>query len=168
MMLAAGCALNVSGPDGGTALATDRASYTATYERGTGSYSEYGFTIVARFTNTGRNPVYLGRCYPTSPQPIFGVTLVGEDATHRSAFNGTWACVGHSQQFLIAPGDVRVDTLHISGPNGFNGITGQPYGTLSGRMRLSYEVAACPGDGGCTPAAPERAYSNEFEVTQLP
>jgi len=158
-------------PVTGEALLTDATFYHATYRRGEGSYREYGFGVVARFTNRTSAPVDLGRCLPDSPTPIHGVVLAGADDAGSdgtgSAYSGAWACVGHDQPFVVQPGQTRVDTLQIIGPNSFDGRTGQPFGTLVGRMRLVYDVRACRGDGPCEADA-EMGRSNEFEVRLAP
>lgn len=149
------------------ALSTDRASYTATYEDGDGSYRRYGFTVVARYTNRTKAPIYLARCYPDSPHPIYGVNLVEDDDSWRAWYNGAWACVGHESQIVVPSGGTRVDTLRLSGPTAWDGVTGQPLGVSSGRMQLAYEVQSCRGDGECR--LPRAAgLSNEFEVTRQP
>ena len=169
LVLGTGCARVPSEPADVTPLVTDRSSYAATYEGGDGTYRRYGFTVIARYTNSSSAPVYLGRCYPTSPHPSVGVALVEASGTGReSAYSPIYACVGHDQQIVVSPGAVRTDTLHLVGPNAYNGITKEPYGVLAGPMRLSYQVSACPGDGGCAGTAPSRQYSNAFEVVQAP
>ena len=127
----------------------DRAVYTATSVRSV-QYQRYSFKLVARFTNTTDQTVYLSRCYPNSPTPMFGVELIGEGVDRwGSAYDMAWACVGHDQQIEVLPGATRTDTFDIAGPNAFDGTTGRPFGTLIGRMRLVYGVQGCRGDGAC-------------------
>lgn len=94
-------------------LQTDRLSYEAVHVSGEGSYRVYGFELVATFTNHTERTVYLDRCGPTTTTPMFGVLGVGFDA----AYDPAWGCVGHNQQFVVGPGQARVDTLRIRGPN---------------------------------------------------
>jgi hypothetical protein len=144
-------------------LRTDRDEYVASYEGGEGSYRQYGFSVVARFENRGSTAVYLARCYPDSPHPIYGVELVDGGESWGAAYNGVWACVGHDRQIQVPPGEVRADTIHLQGPNAFDGRTDQPFGTLAGRMRLFYEVQTCPGDGACR-LSEDAGMSNVFTV----
>ena len=128
---------------------TDRSVYTATTEQ-TGGYARFTFQLVARFTNTTSETVYLSRCYPNSASPTFGVELLEQGTdTWGSAYNMAWACVGHDEQFAVAPGATRTDTFEIGGPNAFDGYTKRPFGVLTGRMRLVYSVQGCRGDGAC-------------------
>jgi len=83
----------------------------------------YRFRIISRFENRGTSTLYLGRCYPNSPQPLFTV----ESATNvASGYAISWACVGPDRQFAIRSGEVRIDTLEIEGPNAFQGGTNIP------------------------------------------
>lgn len=158
-------AFEASGPDrNGEALQTDALAYTAVYRSGEAPYRMYGFRIVATFTNRLTVPVFLGRCFPYSPTPIFGIQLVGDTAGAGgwgSIYSRAWACVGHDQQLIVAPGATRVDTLDMLGPMAWQG--GVPLGTFDGRLRLVYGVSTCPGDGGC-PGAREFEASNAFDV----
>lgn len=166
--LATSCLRSPVAPSGGTVLVTDRNRYSATYESGADTYRIYGFSVVAQFLNATDAPVYLARCYPTSPHPIYGVVTISGDPAPISGYDPNYACVGHDQQVVVAPGALRTDTLHLTGPNAFDGITKQPYGVLAGQMRLLYQVSACPGDGGCAGTSPARQLSNTFEVVQAP
>lgn len=127
---------------------TDRAVYTATADRSI-AYTRYKFQLTARFTNNTSQTVFLSRCYPNSGTPIFGVQLLDQTDTWGSAYDMAWACVGHDVQFEVAPGATRIDTYEITGPNAFDGVTGRPFGVLTGRMRLVYGVQGCRGDGAC-------------------
>jgi hypothetical protein len=145
-------------PDG--AFTTDAASYVARpVSPGT---ARYEFDVATRFENRTRVTLYLGRCYPDSPQPMFGVELV-EPAGRESGYSMFWACVGHDRQFVVRPGEVRIDTLHIAGPNMFDGATQQPIGVTEGVFRLSFDVRTAP-DYPVTAAPLDVAVSNEFVV----
>jgi hypothetical protein len=149
------------------ALQTDSLAYTAVYRAGQAPYRLYGFRVVARFTNRTPAPVYLERCYPDSPTPIFDVQLVGDTAGAGplgSVFRRLWGCVGHDRQIEVASGTTRTDTLDLVGPSAFEGGTGRPLGRFDGRLRLSYNVQACRGGAGC--GLPVGAgLSNAFDVT---
>jgi hypothetical protein len=146
---------------------TDHDAYVARYEGGEGLHRQYGFTLVARSENRGRASVYLARCYPDTPYPIYGVDLVDGEDPRGAAYSGVWACVGHDRQIRIDPGEVRTDTLHLRGPNIFDGRTGEAFGTLVGRMRLWYEPQTCPGDGACR-LGRDAGASNVFTVELAP
>jgi hypothetical protein len=171
LILVVGCSTATSAPNGdpeSAGLHTDRATYVATRVGGEGVYTQYGFRVEARFNNTGPDTLYLARCYPESPTPIYGVELVDASAASLSsnaAYDGAWACVGHDRQIAVAPRSSRVDTLLIRGPNAWDGITHTPFGTLTGQMRLRYEVQRCRGDGACALPA-EAGQSNPFDVVR--
>jgi hypothetical protein len=44
---------------------------------------------------------------------------------------------------------VRVDTLQISGPNSWDGRTGEAYGATSDTLALRYGLATCTDVEGC-------------------
>lgn len=161
-LAAAACAGGL-GPDAGNVvLRTDRTAYVATYEKGEGTYRTYGFRVIAELENHSGATVYLSRCYPDSPIPIYHVTLVdGEDAWG-AAYSGVWACVGHNDQIAVPAGAARVDTLHLTGPNAWDGVTKEPFGAFTGLMQLHYEIQTCRGDGAC--GLPVAGASNTFRV----
>ena len=140
---------------------TDDTSYVATYMRGEGAYREYGFTVIVRFENQSGAFVYLDRCYPHSPHPIYGVALIEPEDRWGAAYNGTWACAGHNRPILVRTGEVRVDTLRLDGPNAWQG--GVPRGVLAGQFRLVYQAQSCR-EGGACPLPEPKQYSNVFAV----
>ncbi len=147
-------------------LSTDRASYTAVVAGTIGSQPQYGFTVITAFTNRAKRMVYLARCAPSSPTPMFSVEMVGSAEPPGPAYNGVWACTGHDQQIPVAAGATRSDTLFLVGPNSFDGATGQPIGALTGAMRLRYTVQTCQGDGACV--VQDAGNSNSFAVALHP
>lgn len=170
LLLGLGCSNAVSAPDADLAspgLHTDRSAYVATRIGGEGAYTQYGFRVEARFTNDGRDTLYLARCYPESPTPLYGVELAdspGASFVHGAAYRGAWACVGHDRQIAVGPGATRVDVLELRGPTAWDGVTHTPFGTLTGRMRLRYVVQRCRGDGACALSG-DAGRSNAFDVT---
>lgn len=90
--------------------------------------------------------MFLARCFPSTPIPIYSVGPADLSSPVRSAYSPVWACVGHDQQIEVAPGSERVDTLTIVGPHGRDHATREPIGTLMGSMRLLYQVRTCRGD----------------------
>ena len=137
---------------------TDATGYLA--HRLPGSLPRYQFRIISRFENRGTSTLYLGRCFPDSPQPLFTVT---NTIAVESGYEQIWACVGHDRQFAIRAGEVRVDTLLVAGPNAFRGGTNEPIGVKEGDFRLYYDVRHGAGDGA--PAASDSIkLSNAFRV----
>jgi hypothetical protein len=147
-------------PDG--SLMTDATDYLAEPLAGSTQFLRYGFTVVTRFTNRSPAPVYLGRCYPASPQPMYWISA-GDGSAVESAYDPIWACVGHDNQIEILPGAVRIDTFHVEGPNDFDGIHQQGIGATEGVFRLHLPVASARGDGAPA-AAGSLGVSNAFTV----
>jgi hypothetical protein len=145
-------------PDG--AFTTDATGYVA--QRLAGSANRYHFTVISRFENRGTVPLFLGRCFPNSSQPLFSVN-VAESSSAESGYMQVWACVGHDQQFEIAPGGVREDTLQVTGPNVFPSGSATGFGITSGKFQLYFDVRLTRGDGG-TPAPAAVHLSNAFLV----
>ena len=142
-------------PDG--AFTTDATGYVA--HRLPGNLPRYQFRIIARFENRGAATLYLGRCFPDSPQPTFTVQNTGPA---ESGYEQAWACVGHNRQFVIQSGEARVDTFVVEGPNTFQG--GKNVGGVAeGDFRLYYDVRLAPGDGA-PPAPDSTKLSNAFRV----
>jgi hypothetical protein len=145
---ASGCSGVTSAPALSGALSTDASAYVAVPQAA--HPSSYQFTVVARFRNTGDTPAHLGRCYPDSPGPIFGVLLVASpDGKTTSGYDAGWACVGHDNPIVVAPNETRVDTLVISGPTEWDGRTHEALGTLEGTFQLLYASDACNTSDGC-------------------
>lgn len=154
----------VGASTGQVALSTDRASYLAVSDGSDGPYRTYMVTVVSRFTNGLTRPVYLERCYPDTPFPIYGV--VPAEGVIEAAYNPVWACVGHDRQFVVKSGATRTDTLRLHGPNGWDGRTHEPFGTLVGRFRLSYSAGSCPEVIRCPVSG--ATGSNAFEIQLMP
>lgn len=159
IMLPAGCS-DSAGPaflDSDTSLWTDLPSYVATYVAGEGAYQRYGFQLVASFSNEGARTVYLLRCAPDSERPLFQVRGLGFE----SGYDRAWACVGHDHHLAVAPGEIRVDTLFITGPNAWSGSSS--LGRLEGDFQLHYLVSPCLA--GCPGQVPDgMGVSNPFHV----
>jgi hypothetical protein len=146
------------GPVPAGAFTTDATGYLA--HRLPGSLPRYQFRIISRFENQGTSTVYLGRCFPRSPQPLFSVVAT---TSVESGYSQVWACVGHDQQFAVRAGETRVDTLLVEGPNTFQGGTNTPLGMTEGDFRLYFDVRLAAGDGA--PSAPDGIkLSNAFRV----
>lgn len=150
-------------PDGHAApIQTDARSYLARPLAGPAAPSpRYAFTVVAAFTNPTDRVVYLARATPDQPTPDAVVRLA--DGEPRSAYGPLVEGVGHDGQIAVGPGETRRDTFRLSGPNEWDGETGESVGLLSGTMRLVYAPQACRGDGAC-PLPDSVATSNPFRV----
>ena len=145
-------------------LSTDAVRYVAVPGNPIGATREYSFTIVARFTNSGRYTVFLSRCFSDTPYPIFGIDVVGSDTA--SAYSPGWACVG-GNYFRVAPGESRSDTLPIRAPWGIDGRTGIPFGVFEGRFVLAYEMYGCADETPeCKVPIRGVARSSVFAVTR--
>lgn len=146
---------------GGEAIQTDGVRYDATPTGDAApGFVDYELTVVATFTNPTDDTLYLDRCRPDSPGPIYGVDLIEPEDPDGAAYDADWACVGHDRQFAVAPGESRVDTLRISGPNAWQG--GSYIGRLEGLFRLRYSVWMCADCGESAPDDLE--FSNVFEI----
>lgn len=145
----ASCDNTLSSTQALVSVTTDKQEYLATHIDGEGAAARYEFRVITRTENRSPGPIYLARCPPESPVPIYGVQVVGDGPASSSAYNRTWACVGHSEQIRLGPGEVRIDTLDITGPNSIDHRTQQPLGSFEGDMRIVFGVQTCPGDGAC-------------------
>ena len=117
---------------------------------------------MARCVNRTGRPVYLARASPAQPRPDVRVLPLGDGAS--SAYDPLYDAVGHDRQIAVAPGHVRVDTFRLRGPTSWDGGTGEPYGVLTGEMRVAYQARGCRGDGVC-PLPDSVATSNAFTVS---
>ncbi|MEM1271263.1 MAG: hypothetical protein AAGI08_14570 [Bacteroidota bacterium] len=151
---------------GGTPIQTDKAVYTAE-PVGAGDREVYAFDLTATFENTTAQTVYLGRCFPDTPMPIYRLEVLGEADGQQAAYDAVWACVDHGEAFAIAPGATRVDTFRIAGPNAWPDGSDEGIGVLEGEFRLSYDARTCPEEVGCALPAGQ-ARSNVFDVRLAP
>lgn len=170
-----GCRPDPSAPDERRALMgedaplqTDRTEYVAVPLSDAGGHTQYGFTVEVTYRNDRAQAVWLGRCFPQSGTPVFGVRALDAD---EAAYDQAWACVGHDDQFMVMPGASRTDVIHVRGPNAWGGCSAdgcrgrnEHWGVLEGRFRIYYDVRLAPGDGAERAPEKERA-SNEFAVT---
>ena len=162
VLAVAGCEIVGSGPEPdyeNVALRVDDTAYVATYQRGEGAYSEYGFTLIARFENQTGTSVYLETCGGAGWQPMYGVALIEPEDREGAGYNAVWACVGHNRPIEVRTGQVRIDTLRLDGPNSWQ--FGVPRGVMEGTFQLSYGVQTCREEAEC---ALPRVYSDVFTV----
>jgi hypothetical protein len=144
-------------------LHLDHAEYTATCIERPGNTCSYGFTLVARYENRTADTLYVSRCYPSDPTPVYGVETI-EDTAEDAAYDPVWACVGHDFPIVIAPHAARVDTLRIEGPNSYDGKTNAPMGRFDGEFRLLYQVSSCWAGRTKCQLLPEWQRSGTFRV----
>jgi hypothetical protein len=144
------------------AFTVDSATYTA-QPIGT---EQVGFRLVARYHNPTNAPIYLDRCSPTAPHPLFAVNLQSTSFTTESGYNMGFACVGHDQPIVVGPGETRTDTLRITGPNVFDNASQHFLGAVAGTFSLSYFASACrPASTSCSvPPGPVPTRSVFFDV----
>jgi len=147
---------------------TDSLVYSATVRSTTRAYTEYGFTVVARYTNRTAAPVYVANCFPQDSTPVYLVVMADTSAarTGGTAYARLWGCVGHDHQPEVLPGATRVDTLRLRGPNVLDASL-VPVGAFSGRMRIVYWLRGCRGEG-CPLLPREASQSNAFDVRIAP
>lgn len=170
LMLVAACAgmndepqVVTASPDGpaftgpAPTLTTDQASYVAVGDTGRVIERQWHFTVITTLTNRSGLTLYLGTC----PRYGFGTYGAG------SAYEGPWACSGGMPGIAVPPHSVRIDTLHIAGPTGFDGHTHEGYGATSGTLALSYGLATCPDVEDCH-AGTLAAVSAPFTVSAMP
>lgn len=146
-------------------LTTDRTEYTAHHVSGDGHDANYQFTVRLQVENIGTGTVFMGRCHPGDPTPSYGVGLSNPVGGRESAFNPVWGCGGHNDNIRLEPGQRRSFDLLISGPNIWDGYTGEPLGILEGEMRIALGVVGTTRDidGGEPPGI-----SNVFRVRKAP
>ncbi len=143
-------------------LQLDHTQYTASCVERRGNTCSYGFAVIARYENRTTDTLYVSRCYPTDPTPVYGVETVNDTAD--AAYDAVWACVGHDSPIVIAPHAARVDTLRLEGPNEFDGKTNAPMGKLDGEFRLLYKVSSCWRGRTKCQLLPEWQRSGTFRV----
>jgi hypothetical protein len=154
---------------GGT-FTTDSVSYTARPTGRAGRSIQYAFTVIAQLENRGDVPVYIPRCYPNSPQPLYSVEpedtagAAQQRMQNRPAYDQIWACVGHDYPFEVWPGTTRVDTLRLVGPTAWDGRTGEGIGRVEGRFRLGYHGGVCRRRSDLCRRPDSTWYSNAFSV----
>ncbi|MFI5312518.1 MAG: hypothetical protein ACHQQ3_14880, partial [Gemmatimonadales bacterium] len=144
---------------------TDASVYLAHRIAGAGDSSRYQFTVISRFENRGSVPLFLGRCFPNSVQPLFTV-FVADTSGNESAYAQPWACIDNQAQFEVAPGRARLDTLQVAGPNLFDSRTRKLIGVTEGSFRMLFDVRLGPGTSSVR-APDSLLLSNVFVVRRL-
>lgn len=159
-LLLSSCSINradLEDTDENTSISIDQDSYTAKLKNGTESYE---FKLIADFKNKTSETIYLKRCNPESPNPVFNLQHTNKNVN--SAFTPTWTCVDHAEHIEVKPGLQRVDTLKITGPNMWS-ENDEVIGQLEGKHKLLYEARSCNTTDHC-PLPDSVAFSNVFEI----
>jgi len=139
-------------------LQLDREAYVAVRVDTLGSY---GFRLVVQYHNGTSEPIYFERCTSHHTSPVYGVPTA--DGARQSGYSVVWACTGApALEFL--PGATRTDSLLISGPTAYDGITHRPLGMLSGSFRLEYQTRQCAEDSPACAQPGPRVASAPFVV----
>ena len=141
-------------------LRTDNHTYTASC-KGEGYAKTCTFTLTMSYTNKTNGTVYFNHCYPDDTFPIY---FVGGLTEEESAYSGAWGCTGHDRFVKVLAEEQRVDTLRISGPNAWDGVTGEPFGLLEGHLQIFYEAFSCSNELDPCELPREAATSNVFTV----
>ena len=159
VVLFAGCSV-FTGVDGTNevALTTDSRHYTVSVIHPSPSVTWYTVSVVTRYRNFTRDTVFLERCDPTSRTPTHGVSYLGSP-TAPAGYGAGWACKGHESHLAVAPGDVRVDTLLLVGPNSYDQMV-----ALEGSFRLYFVPMTCRS-GNCEIEEDRLRASNTFHLT---
>lgn len=148
-------------------IQTDETAYDAYWVWTRQDERGYAFELVTQLTNPYPDTLYLDNCRPNNRHPIYAVRLVsaseGAEVSEGAAYDPGWACVGHNRQLALAPGATRVDTMLLSGPNAFDGRTGEAFGVREGRMQIRFELQQCRGSANCR-LPDSLAVSNAFDV----
>ncbi len=167
-LIALGCLCACADPTGpareGEPVQTDATVYFARHMGGSGDDSQYGFMLVSRFLNAQADTVFLARCYPDTPYPIYGVHSVDTPHSKGAAYSPFWACVGGSDPIVVPPGATRTDTLQVRGPNSWD-QSGEPLGVLEGVFQIGFVARYCRAETGCD-APPAEVRSNGFRVVR--
>lgn len=146
-------------------LQTDKATYTATCQ-GEGYSQSCSVTLELTYTNQTDATVYFDHCFPEDTSPIYSVRGLTQE---ESAYSPYWGCVGHDRSVEVLAGKTRTDTFEVSGPNAWDGQTGEPFGVLEGRLQILYTAHTCASEGntggyGACELPDETATSNIFTV----
>lgn len=143
-----------------TPIRTDRTEYFASHVAGVGQLDRdehHQFTVLARYHNRTSAPVYLNQCGGV----VYHV-LPKNPRDEDSAYNRGWRCPG-TEPIEVLPGEVRLDSIRLGGPNAYTSTGGEKIGRLEGHFRLVYEIGTCPEVSRCLIPIEERR-SNAFRV----
>jgi hypothetical protein len=152
-------------------IQTDQTEYVAQFDSTVNKQDRYKFPLIARFENRTGVPIYLERCGPNTPFPIYNVGPDNGKGVETSSgpldnpYSTFQACVGHDNPIIVQPGEIRVDNLTIYAPNGWSDdpFIRIPKEKLNGQFRLIYYAHFCREIYNCErPDAVQ--YSNIFRV----
>jgi len=120
----------------------------------------YGFRVVATFENRTERVIIVPHC----GVPKYRFIAQGPNEGEVSAYTPVRGCP-ELEPDTLAPGESRIDTLHVQGPNLWGGMPRTGIGVRQGRFRISYDVSfRGRGSDLRAPAPDSVAISNEFLV----
>ena len=135
-----GCREQVLGPSGAVLLETNASMYVALRTPDLGPGNQFSMEMVVAVTNGTAGPVTLQGCADNAQgTPRFAVSMAATRNDWAPAYEDVTGCLA-PMTITLAVGESRVDRIVLSAPRLFDGVTGTPFGTLEGRMRLVYFV----------------------------
>jgi len=156
----------VAAPPDQVTIKTDQIEYNARYHEMVSGQDRYKFLLTASFENRTGATVYLERCYPHTPYPIYDIVPDNGSGIQESGSGGyrtANVCVGHDKPIIVQPGETRIDKLVIYGPNAWTSDKLIIKEALTGQFRLTYRAYFCRELIRCErPDAMQ--YSNVFTV----
>jgi hypothetical protein len=142
---------------------TDRASYTAVPVSTQQGWTTYGFDVVTSLSNVTQDTLFLQRCMPSDTHPMYDVIQVAP-AGADPGYSPAWGCVGGVPPIAVLPGEVREDSLRLTGPTSFDETTGKPIGTTTGTYAIRFDVSGCSQQAPCA-IGDSLSTSTTFTVT---
>ena len=156
----------VAAPPDQVTIKTDQIEYNARYHEMVSGQDRYKFLLTASFENRTGATVYLERCYPHTPYPIYDVVFDNGSGIQESGEGGYRTghiCVGHDKPIIVQPGETRIDKLVIYGPNAWTSEKPITKEAMTGQFRLTYRAYFCLELIGCE-RTDAMQYSNVFTV----
>lgn len=147
-----GCREQVLAPSGAVSLETNASAYVALRTPTGDPGNQFSMEMVVAVSNGTAGPVTLQGCADNADgTPRFALSMAATKNDWAPAYEDVNGC-RTPIIITLAVGESRVDRIVLAAPRLFDGVTGEPFGTLEGRMRLVYFV------DGLT------LWSNAFEV----
>lgn len=138
--LVAGAACGEPSGPRAAALQTDAITYTAIPSNyGDPVLGTYRVTLILTYRNFADTAVALDRCTPHDNYPMYSVELAWpSESAEGAAYDGPWACWGAVAPIIVEPSAVRIDTIALLGPRGFDEVSQRTQGLLTGNFRIAY------------------------------
>lgn len=139
-----GCREQVLAPSGAVLLETNASMYVALRTPDLGPGNQFSMEMVVAVTNGTTGPVSLQGCVDNAQgTPRFALSMAATRNDWAPAYEDVTGCLAPTT-ITLAVGESRVDRIVLAAPRLFDGVTGAPFGTLEGRMRLAYFVDGLP------------------------